>query len=240
MTVSKITLAVALATSALISAPAFAQDAPEGDVTITGSVGGVSDYRFRGISQTNEDFAVQGSININHASGLYAGAWASNVDFANSSEVDLYAGYTRDLGGVTVDGGVYWYMYPGTVSTDYAEVYASVKGALGPATAKLGVNYAPKQDAIGDEDNFYLYGDLSAAIPSTPITLRAHLGRSIGDSALTFFGDDYWDYSVGADLTWKNLTFGVTYTDTDLKQSVYGPFHDIMDSTVVFSLTAAF
>src|SRR3546814_110296 len=53
MTVSKITLAAALATSALVSAPAFAQDAPE-EFTITGTVGGVSDYRFRGISQTNE------------------------------------------------------------------------------------------------------------------------------------------------------------------------------------------
>src|SRR3546814_2295512 len=85
MTVSKITLAVALATSALVSAPAFAQDAPE-EFTITGTVGGVSDYRFRGISQTNEDFAVQGSINLNHSSGFYVGTWASNVDFANSSE----------------------------------------------------------------------------------------------------------------------------------------------------------
>src|SRR3546814_15322462 len=106
MTVSKITLAAALATSALVSAPAFAQDAPE-EFTITGTVGGVSDYRFRGISQTNEDFAVQGSINLNHSSGFYVGTWASNVDFANSSEVDVYGGYTRDLGGLTVDGGGY-------------------------------------------------------------------------------------------------------------------------------------
>lgn len=240
MTISKITLAAALAASALVAAPAFAQDAPADGFTVTGNVGGVSDYRFRGVSQTGEDFAVQGSINLNHSSGFYVGTWASNVDGFNGSEVDVYGGYTTTVGALTLDGGLYWYLYPATTNTDYAEVYASVKGAVGPATVKVGVNYAPEQQAIGSEDNFYLYGDLSAGIPNTPISLRAHLGRSIGDSALTFGGDDYWDYSVGADLTWKNLTFGVTYLDTDLKESRYGLFHDNVDSTVLFSLTAAF
>ncbi len=244
MTVSKITLAAVLAASALVSAPAFAEDAPADGIAITGTVGGVSDYRFRGISQTGEDFAVQGSINVNHSSGFYVGAWASNVKFANSSELDVYAGFTKEFSGLTGDAGVYWYFYPGTSNTDIGEVYASLKGSVGPATLKVGANYAPKQQSIGalhnKDDNLYVYGDLSAGIPSTPISLRAHLGHSSGDSTLTLGGDDYWDYNVGADLAWKNLTFGVTYLDTDLKKSVYGPLHDIMDLTVLFSVTAAF
>lgn len=244
MTVSKITLAVAMAASALVAAPAFAQDAPADGFTVTGTVGGVSDYRFRGISQTGEDFAVQGSINVNHESGFYVGAWASNVKFANSSELDVYAGYTRDFGGITGDVGVYWYLFPGTNGTDVGEVYASLKGQVGPATLKVGANYAPKQEAIGfqnrKDDNLYVYGDVSTAIPTTPISLRGHLGYSAGDSTLTIGGDNYFDYSVGADLNWKNLTFGVTYLDTDLKKSRYGLYHDQVDSTVLFSVTAAF
>lgn len=251
MTVSKITLAVALAASALVAAPAFAEDAPSDGFTVTGNVAGVSDYRFRGVSLSNKDVAVQGSINLNHSSGFYVGTWGSSLAGYGSfgggnSEIDVYGGYTTAVGGVTLDGGVYWYMYPGTNGTDVGEVYASVKGALGPVTAKLGANYAPKQEAIGGvhnkDDNLYIYSDLSGGIPNTPVSLRAHLGRSIGDSTLTFAGDDYWDWNVGADFAWKNLTFGVTYVDTDLKKSVYQPvgLYKEVKSGVVFSLTAAF
>jgi len=247
MTVSKITLALAAAASALIAAPAFAQDAPSDAFTITGSVGGVSDYRYRGISQTDEKFAVQGSININHESGFYVGAWASNVDFANSSELDVYGGFTKEFNGITGDVGVYGYLYPGANSSlSYYEVYGSVKGEVGPGSLKLGVNYAPKQDntrngLTGDkEDNFYVYGDASVGIPNTPFTLRGHAGRSFGDSSLTFSGHDYWDYNVGADYTYKNLTFGVTYVDTNVKKSAYYVDHDTVDDRVIVSVTAAF
>lgn len=251
MTISKITLAVALAASALVAAPAFAQDAPA-EFTVTGTAAGVSDYRFRGVSLSDRDVAVQGSINLNHSSGFYVGTWGSSLAGFGSfgggnSEIDVYGGYTKTVGALTLDGGVYWYMYPGTNGTDLGEVYASVKGAVGPATAKLGANFAPKQRAIGGglgnkEDNLYVYGELSGALPGTPISLRSHLGRSMGDSTLTFGGDDYWDWNVGADLTWNKLTFGVTYVDTDLKKSVYQPLglYRIVKPGVIFSLTAAF
>ena len=69
-------LATLLATSA---GAAIAQDAPAPAFTITGSAALVSDYRFRGASQTNEHGAVQGSINFNHESGFYVGTWASSI-----------------------------------------------------------------------------------------------------------------------------------------------------------------
>lgn len=251
MTISKITLAAALAASALVAAPAFAQDAPASDFTITGNAAGVSDYRFRGVSLSDKGVAVQGSINLNHSSGFYVGTWGSSLagfgSFGGSNaEIDVYGGYTKTIGNVTLDGGVYWYLYPSTDGTDVGEVYASVKGAFGPVTAKLGANYAPKQEAIGSvnnkDDNLYVYTDLSGGVPNTPVSLRAHLGRSMGDSTLTFGGDNYWDWNVGADVTWKNLTFGVSYVDTDLKKSVYQPLglYKIVKSGAVFSLTAAF
>src|SRR3546814_18863089 len=65
---------------ALAATPATAQDDNSG-ITITGSAAVVSDYRIRGVSQTGEEAAIQGSIGISHESGLYAGVWGPGVDF---------------------------------------------------------------------------------------------------------------------------------------------------------------
>ena len=82
--------------------------------TITGNAGMFSDYRFRGISQTNNDIAFQGGFDVVHSSGFYAGVWNSNVGFGgnvgtgqgqtglgNGLETDIYAGYTFPIGPVT-------------------------------------------------------------------------------------------------------------------------------------------
>jgi uncharacterized protein (TIGR02001 family) len=65
---------------ATIATPALAEDAPASDFTVTGGATVVTDYRFRGISQTNEKFAVQGTIGVSHSSGLYIGTWGSSID----------------------------------------------------------------------------------------------------------------------------------------------------------------
>ena len=111
--VRSLVAATLLAGTALAATPAFADetDAP-GDLTVTGNVALVTDYRFRGISLSGGDVAVQGTINVNHASGLYAGVWASSLeqdalDIYGSTEVDLYAGWTGKVSsGVTADAGL--------------------------------------------------------------------------------------------------------------------------------------
>src|SRR3546814_3900291 len=65
--------------SLLSSAPAFAQEEPAGPVTVTGSVGLVSDYRFRGVSQSDRGMAIQGGITATHESGFYVGTRGSNL-----------------------------------------------------------------------------------------------------------------------------------------------------------------
>lgn len=236
--------ALLLAASA---APALAQEEASEPVTISGSAGLVSQYRFRGISLSDEELAVQAGLSATHESGFYVGTWGSSLagfgSFGGSNvELDIYGGYKADLGGATLDAGLLWYLYPGTDGTDYAEPYVSITAPLGAATGKLGVAYAPDQDAIGSEDNWYVYGDISGAIPESPVVLKAHLGYSTGDSTLTPTGD-YLDWLVGADFTWKSLTFGVAYVDTDISgsEAAAATFdRDIVDSAVVFSLSAAF
>ena len=73
------------------------------------------------------------------------------------------------------------------------------------------------------------------------MTLRAHLGRSTGDTPLTPTGD-YRDWQLGADLSWRNLTLGIAYVDTDLTTAAAsaGATKDVVDGAIVLSLGAAF
>jgi uncharacterized protein (TIGR02001 family) len=241
--------AVALAA---IATPALAEDAPASDFTVTGGATVVSDYRFRGISQTDKRVALQGTFTVAHSSGLYATVWGSSVDdyiaAGSDAELDLIAGWSGTYGGTTFDVGVLYYYYPGAESlvpgyaSDFFEPYASVKHTFGPVTAKLSAAYAPKQNALsigaGKEDNLYVAGDLSAAVPGTPLSVSAHLGHSFGPSYLTI-GDEYTDWSVGASYTWNHLTFGVSYVDTD--KSLFSPSgRNISKAGVVGSVGVAF
>ncbi|NML11312.1 hypothetical protein HHL08_14345 [Sphingobium sp. AR-3-1] len=279
---------IACAALALMSSvPAFAQEAPASPVTVTGSVGLVSDYRFRGVSQSDKAMAVQGGITATHESGVYVGTWASNLagwgTFGGAGiELDLIAGYAMPLGeGTTLDVGLTWYMYPsGADETDFAEPYVKLSHQIGPVKALVGVAYAPKQEALGKwyndaaaygtgipdkagdkEDNFYVWGDVSGAVPNTPVTLKAHLGWSNGNSGLGPNGTSvaptgkYLDWLVGADLAIPGtpLTLGVAYVDTDIarvEENYLRPNLSVADadnagksivrSQVIFSLTAAF
>ncbi|WP_150290072.1 TorF family putative porin [Sphingobium estronivorans] len=240
----------ALALAATVSTPALAQDVPTSDLTVSGNAAVVTDYRFRGISQTDKRFALQGGITVTHSSGFYVSTWGSSIDdyVANGSdqELDLIAGYSKTIGAATVDVGVLYYYYPGShgANTDFVEPYASIKGTFGPATAKLTANYAPKSRALSvdggltREDNLYIAGDLSTSIPNTPLGVSAHLGHSFGPSYLTI-GKEYTDWNIGATYSWSHLTFGVSYVDTD--KSAYSPSgRNISKAGVVGSVTASF
>jgi len=231
---------------AAVSAPAFAQDEPAPAVTVTGSATVVSDYRFRGISQTNKRFALQGGFTVAHESGFYVSTWGSSIDeyvaAGSDQEIDLIAGYSKTFGGATVDAGVLYYYYPGSngANTDFIEPYASVKGTFGPATAKVGFAYAPKQHAIAAvnarDDNLYMYGELSGALG--PVSLTSHLGYSKGPSFLTI-GKNYWDWNIGASYSWNHLTFGVSYVDTN--KAAFSPSgRNVAKAGVVGSIGVSF
>jgi uncharacterized protein (TIGR02001 family) len=205
------------------AAPAAAADLG-GGFTASGGATLVSDYRFRGISQTDKRFAVQGTFTLAHESGVYGTVWGSSIDdyvaAGSDQEIDFIAGYRRTFGATTVDAGVLYYYYPGSggANTDFVEPFVSVAQAFGPVTAKATAAYAPEQSALtigaGKEDNFYLAGDLSVAIPESPVSLTAHYGHSFGPSYLTI-GDEYNDWSLGASVAWKAMSFGLSYVDTD-------------------------
>ncbi|MFT4027692.1 MAG: TorF family putative porin [Novosphingobium sp.] len=216
--------ATLLAGTMLAATPAFADetDAPSA-ITVSGSAAVVSQYRFRGIAQSNNKPAVQASISVSHESGFYISTWGSSTagDATDTpiapggTEIDVYGGWAKELGGVKVDLGGYGYIYPNAPAGNLYEIYGSVAGALGPVTAKFGINYAPDQTNL-ISDNVYVYGELSGGIPGTPISLHGHLGYTDGSLA---YVKNYLDWSVGASVTWKNLTLDASVVGTNVSRA---------------------
>ncbi|EGD59376.1 hypothetical protein Y88_1531 [Novosphingobium nitrogenifigens DSM 19370] len=210
--------------------PALADDtqtSPPSQWTITGSAAVASQYRFRGVAQSDNRPVIQGALTVSHASGFYVSTWGSSASGGDSpvqiggTEIDVYAGYTRPLGksGITIDGGLYGYIYPGAPNGNYYEIYASLTKAIGPVTAKIGGNFAPSQTVFNynwsspAHHNMYAYAELGVGIPKTPISLHSHIAHTGGGFD---YGRDYWDYTVGATVKWKNLALDASLVGTNL------------------------
>ena len=254
------TIQAALASTALFAAlaatPAFADEAPP--VTITGSATIATEYNLRGISQTNATPTIQGGITATSSAGVYLGTWASNLAGngtwgGSNMELDLIGGYSHAVGTTTLDGGVIYYVYPGTAGHNFIEFYGSASAPLGPVKGKLGFNYTPAQTNAAPAgqkskgNNIWIYTDLALPISGTPLTAKGHVGYSSGDSIYTY-GADVVDYGFGVDVAYKALTFNLSYVGTDMKRDFananFGAGSKsgraITKGRVVATLTAAF
>jgi len=217
----------ALLAGAMLFAPAtmaVAQD-EEKAVSFTGGATFVSDYRFRGVSFSDKDIAVQGAMEMGTTMGFYVGLWGSSIaDFNGATaEVDLYAGWRGEVGPVTLDGGILGYFYPGGTGTDIYELYGSVGGTVGPVGLKVGLNWAPDQGNLTGS-NRYLYFGANAGIPNTPISVKGNLGFERGSLVVDETGSttSKTDWLIGVDVKFEPLTIGFAYTDTDLPGNFSG------------------
>lgn len=255
------TLAATLAAASVLSfTPARAQDTaaeePASPVTVSGNVALVTDYRFRGVSLSGGDPAIQGGVTLTHESGFYVGAWASSIDdggsdFFGDMELDLFGGWSGSVtDGIGLDAGLLYYAYPTNAAgndAEFFEPYANLTGELGPVSAKIGINYAWSQDALLNEDNVYLHTELSAGIPTTPISLSGHLGYNSGALSADYVTGastdrTSWDWSIGASATvLGNVTLGVSYIGVEAPAiKALGLSDGFTDDTVVGSLTVTF
>ncbi len=215
-------LALAAIAATAFATPSLAQDEEEpaggdGGLDISATVTGVSDYRFRGVSSSDRDPAIQGSVDLTYG-GFYAGAWASSIARTADTnvELDLYAGYAGSAGPVEYEVGAIAYLYPGGDGTGTIyEGTASLSYTLGPATAKLSANYAPDQENLAG-DNLYLNGEIRVGVPTTPVTVFASLGRERG----SFYGRK-WDWSLGFEYTRGPFTASLAYVDTNLDSDTH-------------------
>jgi uncharacterized protein (TIGR02001 family) len=208
-------LSAAITVAAFFCPAAHAEAISPPAITLSGGVTTTTDYMFRGVSQTGGRPAIQAVLTATHRSGIYASAWTSNVGAATSpdrAEFDLSGGFSRSFGSLTPDIGVIAYLYPGT-NIRVWEGYASLRKDFGPAAVKVGLFFAPDQK---DTDrNIYVFTDVTAPVPGSPITLIGHAGYS--DGGLALGQDHYTDYSIGADMAFGKFTANLSYIATDFR-----------------------
>lgn len=208
-----------VAVLAILPEAAVAQTGPADTAALGGSLGFVTDYRFRGISNSDRAPAIQASLQLDTASGVFVGLWGSSIaDLRGAqAEIDLSAGWTGAVGAFDMSVGVIGYLFPGGRGTDVIELFGAASFALGPATATLGLNWAPEQANL-DSASRYVHATVSTALPGRPLRLRASLGHETGGLPLRRSADaaDKWDWQLGADITLPDLTIGIAYVGTDL------------------------
>ncbi|HQS59555.1 MAG: hypothetical protein B7Y56_14120 [Gallionellales bacterium 35-53-114] len=246
---------------ALCAMPVMAADEPASPHTVTSNVGIVSNYVFRGITQTAGAPAIQGGMDYAHASGFYAGVWGSNVTWiadagalasgSQSMELDTYLGYrssiTDDIG---YDVGYVRFNYLGSsnvaaasgfASADTAEVYAALSYKF--LTAKYSYSVLNQFLTVADEKGTnYIELNANYTIPDTSYTLSAHYGKQTYTSSTADPLYSYSDYKVGVAKDFSGYVVALAYTSTNAKETGYtytnGGFWG--KSATAISLTHAF
>ncbi len=174
----------------------------------SGNIAFTSDYVFRGISQTDEGFAVQGGFDFTNGI-FYAGTWASNVDFGDgtSAELDLYGGLSSEFGnGVTWDVGVVRYIYTNSDNDlDLTEIY----GGLG-FESESGVSVGGYLYWDPDNQSLYLEGSGGFAVNEV-VSVDATLGTFEPDE-----GEGFLNWSIGGTFTTDFFDIDLRYHDSDL------------------------
>ena len=233
---SKSTLKLATVLASLLAATAsMAQTkAPEPDYTLAYNIGVVSDYRFRGVSQTSFKPALQAGIDFSHKSGFYLGAWGSNINWIKdyigatdgSLEVDLYGGFKGEImKDLSFDVGVITYQYPGntadriTVNANTTEFYGALTYSI--LTAKYSQsagNFIANVNSSGSQ-----YFELAANFDlGSGWSLTPHIGRQMIPNQAGNLGD-YTDYALtlgkdfGNGLSASLAAYGSNATDAFYK-----------------------
>lgn len=188
--------------------------AEEGGFWYGGSLALTSDYVFRGVTQTDEGPALQGSLDVGLDNGLYAGVWASNVDFDAPDgidlEVNLYAGWTLELANETwLDLQFVRYLYPGA-NPGFGINYNEFIAAFGFRNYTATVAYTNDYLRSDESALYYNYG-AEFPLGDSEYTLAAAAGFN---DISNVTGSDYWDYQIGVSRSWDAVTADLSYYDT--------------------------
>ena len=214
-------IAAVLTAGALTLASSSAVNAAEGGFSASANLGVVTDYKFRGVSQTDGGAAVQGGIDLDFGNGLYLGTWASQVDFAwgedeTDYEQDFYGGYAGEFSnGIGYDVGYIYYAYHGS---DWDEDYQEIYGSISISDLTLGMAYSDDYWA-GTGEFYYTYADYSFALPAD-MSLGLHVGANLFDEeAFLFEADSYLDYSVTLGKEFGGLSLSASLVGTNISDS---------------------
>jgi uncharacterized protein (TIGR02001 family) len=235
----KLKTTLGLSAGACVLAMSLMSGTASAQVTLSGNVGFYSDYRLRGVSQTDGNLAIQGAIEaavpLGESVTLFGGVWASSLDKDvgfGGLETDIYAGLKGKMGDLGWSAKYIRLVYVDQSNVDFDQYAAEVTYPIGPIGASLGVVHDVYN---GGGDSTYIYGGGSYTFPETPFSVRAQLGYEDGS-----FYNEKWNWGIGATYTYKQVSLSLDYIDTD--QDVYFPglSDNQADETVVVAVTAAF
>ena len=232
---------VALATALLASTAAMAQTSQQGQTAqnpapaasepsspFSYNVGVVTDYRFRGISQTRRKPALQGGVDFAHSSGLYIGLWASTVRILRDSggtgrvELDIYGGYKGKFSEqVAYDVGFLRYQYPNAgpaVSPNTNEIYGAL--TFGPATVKYSHSVNDKTFGITDSrGSGYLEAAATFDTGFWGLSITPHIGHQrFRHNSIASYTD--WSLGVSKEFV-AGLTGSLTVVGTNADDNFY-------------------
>jgi uncharacterized protein (TIGR02001 family) len=264
MTRTKQILPIAVALLAAAATPVLADEAEEKEPgwwlpgEFNGSASVTNNYVFRGITQTDDNPAIQGSIGYALDTGFegisaYGSVWGSNIDFNDGDHAQVELDWSFGFTGEIADTGLGWtlgaiyYTYPGARSNsnfDYWEFAPALSyNPIDPLTLTFGLNYSPDYFAASG-DGYYLNGGAKYDIPIPDnwftLALAGYTGHQWIEHNNNFGTDDYQDWKLGLEVGIKSITLGAYYTDTNLnKNNCFGGSGDC-GPRAVLSLTAAF
>ncbi|MGH0032077.1 MAG: TorF family putative porin [Myxococcota bacterium] len=247
---------------ALLSTPALADDAnPDWfPGSFTANVNFTNDYAFRGISQTNENAAIQGGLDwaadIVDGVGIYAGAWGSNVNFGDGDqaqvEIDIYGGFNGSIGDFSWDVMALWYEYPGADNQnyDFIEFGPTLGYDFGFASASVNYMWSPNYFAHSG-DSHWITGGVEVPVPESAlpewlaITASGNVGHQAIDRDVSSFGvRDYLTWDLGATFSMFGLDLDLRYVDTDVsRDSCFGggrSVGDLCEARAVVSIGKSF
>lgn len=242
-----------------VALPAVAEDEGSRFGSIEGNVTITNDYVYRGFTQSNEDFAIQGGLDWSHDSGAYFGVWASSIEFvdealdgtkttSSSVEIDLYGGVSGDFGNsiFTWDVGTIFYAYPddpaGT-EADFWEFGGTLGADLGMASVSIGAWWSPDFfGGIGDAWYFPLGIEVPIPVGNGPVSfsLSGNVGLSVFqlDDAVDVGDDNYVHWDLGLTVSIEDwFDVDLRYYDTDIGDATC---QGVCDERFVVSVGRAF
>ncbi len=225
----------AFASQGVRAEEAAAPAAAAAEHSLAFNVGLASEYRYRGISQSQKDPALSAGADYTHnPSGFYAGTWLSTIKWIRATaqglgesdsapvEWDIYGGKRGELGGgLTYDVGGLYYYYPGNSLKEIAGKNANtfeVYGQLGFGPAYLKYSHALTDTfATGGSGSYYVDAGVNYPINET-LVLNAHVGHQTFKDVS---GYDYEDWKLGLTKDFGYVVGSIAYIGTNANKTNY-------------------